>query len=334
MVEAVLAVDAEENLVRLNDAARRLFFREGGDPVGRSLPEATRNPDLLRFVRAALAADEPVSADLTLREEDERFLQGHATPLRDAAGGRIGALVVLHDVTQIRRLENVRRDFVANVSHELKTPVTSIQGFVETLRDGALDDSHTARRFLEIVARHADRLNAIIEDLLSLSRLESDAERHEIALAPGAIRPVLAAALLTCANKAAERNIAIELQCDEGLRANINAALLEQAIVNLLDNAVKYSKDGALVKLEGLEVEGEAVIRVADQGCGISKEHLPRIFERFYRVDKARSRDLGGTGLGLAIVKHIVNAHGGRVAVKSGVNQGSEFSVQLPATTG
>jgi len=236
-----------------------------------------------------------------------------------------------HDVTRLRRLENVRSDFVANVSHELKTPITSIKGFVETLLDGAVHDPEDARRFLKIVAAQADRLNEIIEDLLTLSRLEGDTERAGISLQPGRIRDVLQAAAATCQLKATEKNVEIELTCDDGLRVEINAALLEQAVVNLVDNAVKYSPGGQTVHVEAAKTPAEIVIRVRDHGCGIGPDHLPRLFERFYRVDKARSRKLGGTGLGLAIVKHIAQAHGGRVTVESVPGEGSVFSVHLPS---
>jgi two-component system phosphate regulon sensor histidine kinase PhoR len=259
--------------------------------------------------------------------------------------------VVLHDVTRLRRLETVRRDFVANVSHELRTPITSIKGFVETLLDGAMNNPADAERFLKILAAQADRLNGIIEDLLILSRVEQDAQKAGIALEPGSIRDVLTAAIDVCHLKAAERNVQVELVCESGFRARINAALLEQAVVNLVDNAVKHSGEGQTVHVEAAQVKAgqvegahvepgqveagqtdvEVVIRVRDHGCGISPEHLPRLFERFYRADKARSRKLGGTGLGLAIVKHIAQAHGGRATADSTPGVGSVFCLYLPA---
>ncbi len=252
--------------------------------------------------------------------------------MRDADRQLIGALVVLYDVTQIKRLENVRRDFVANVSHELKTPITSIKGYVETLLDGAMHDPEDAERFLRIVASQSERLNAIIDDLLELSRVEQKAERAEIPLEQGAIRPVLKNAMEVSAAKAESCGVRMEMTCDAALETRINAPLLEQAVANLIDNACKHSPTGATVWVEAEGSAEEVVIRVRDQGCGIEQHHLPRLFERFYRVDKSRSRKLGGTGLGLAIVKHIAQAHHGQVHVHSIPNRGSTFFISLPAT--
>ncbi|MEX2561444.1 MAG: ATP-binding protein, partial [Pirellulales bacterium] len=254
----------------------------------------------------------------------------HGTALRDAGGHSIGAVIVLNDVSRLRQLENMRRDFAANVSHELKTPVTSIKGFVETLLDGAMRDSQDSERFLRIIARQADRLDSIIEDLLSLSRIEKEGDAADLVLTLAELRGVLESALHDCDSKASERGIRIALSCDDGLQARINPPLLEQAVTNLLDNAIKYSEPAGEVQLSGQTAGGEVLIVVRDQGCGIAEEHLSRLFERFYRVDKARSRKLGGTGLGLAIVKHIVLAHRGQVTVESAPSAGSTFTIHLP----
>jgi two-component system phosphate regulon sensor histidine kinase PhoR len=219
---------------------------------------------------------------------------------------------------------------VANVSHELKTPVTSIKGFVETLLDGAMRDPTDAERFLRIIARQADRLHAIIEDLLSLSRIEQSEDADDISLETAPLAGVLESAMNACQAGAAEREIAVTLECEAGLTAKINLLLLEQAVVNLLDNAIKYSDPGRQVSVVAHSVDGEATISVADHGVGIAQEHLSRIFERFYRVDRARSRKLGGTGLGLAIVKHIVQAHHGSVTVDSTLGVGTTFTIRLP----
>ena len=219
---------------------------------------------------------------------------------------------------------------MANVSHELKTPITSIKGFVETLLDGAMNNPEETKRFLGIIAKHSERLNGIIEDLLSLSRIEQDTESRELRLEPARIKDVLKAAAMACEAKASTKQISIQIRCPDELMATVSAALLEQAVVNLVDNAVKYSDGSKSVSVEAKASGSELVIAVQDAGCGIPPEHLPRLFERFYRADKARSRQLGGTGLGLSIVKHIAQAHGGSVAVESTVGQGSTFTVRIP----
>ncbi|MGD9033852.1 MAG: ATP-binding protein [Desulfobacteraceae bacterium] len=330
MVEGVIALDQEERVISINQAAAQMFKTNPSSAQGRSIQEVVRNSDLQNFARNALSGEGPVECDIVLYSDGERVLNGHSTVLHDAGGNRIGALIVLNDVTRLRRLENIRRDFVANVSHEIKTPITAIKGFVETLREGAMTNSEDADRFLAIIQKHVDRLDAIIEDLLSLSRIEEDVETEEIVLEEGRIRDVLLTAIQVCQVKAAPKDIRMELSCSEDLKAKINPPLLEQAVVNLLDNAIKYSDAESEVQVEAKKVDSKILINVRDQGCGIDKRHLSRLFERFYRVDKARSRKMGGTGLGLAIVKHITQAHGGHVTVQSTPERGSTFSLHLP----
>ncbi len=330
MVEGVLAVDTEERVISLNAAAAALLGTNPDNAKGRGLQEVIRNADLRRFVTRTLAADRPIEADVVLRSDEERILQARGTSLRDARGRTIGAVIVLNDVTHLRRLESIRRDFVANVSHELKTPITSIKGFVETLLDGALHSPQDSERFLRIVARQADRLNAIIEDLLCLAKIEQADTAANVMLEQCRLPDVLQAAVDECGPKAAERQVAVRLAGDAEIEGDVNPALLEQAVMNLLDNAIKYSEPESEVIVETVALPEEILIHVRDQGCGIEEEHLDRLFERFYRVDKARSRKLGGTGLGLSIVKHIVNVHGGKVTVESSPGQGSTFTIHLP----
>jgi two-component system, OmpR family, phosphate regulon sensor histidine kinase PhoR len=330
MSEGVLAVDRDERIIALNRAAAELFHVDAGEVQRRPLTDAIRNRGLQQFVRVALASSDLSEGEFVLHEATDRFLQAHGTVLRNGTGRAIGALIVLNDVTRLRRLETLRRDFVANVSHELKTPITTIRGFVETLQEGALREPQNAERFLEIIAQQAERLEAIVDDLLVLSRIEQEEPRQGIALEEGPVCEVLRAAIGDCRAKAEERGIEIDLSCEEGLTARQNATLLEQAMVNLLDNAIKYSEPGGRVAVRAESTPEEVVIRVQDEGPGIGPQHLPRIFERFYRVDKARGRKQGGTGLGLAIVKHIAQAHGGHVTVESVLGQGSTFSVHLP----
>lgn len=333
MVEGVLAVDAQQRVLSMNRSAAQLFGVDAENCLGRGLEESIRSPQLQRLVADVLLDRESMADEFALYSDEERYLHVQGAVLRDAEGSLIGALVVLYDVTQIKRLENMRRDFVANVSHELKTPITSIKGYVETLLDGALHKPEDVERFLRIVANQSERLNSIIDDLLALSRVEQKAERAEIPLEDGEIFPVLKAAIEVSGTKAAKCGVQIELQCQEALRARINAQLLEQAVANLIDNACKHSPSGATIWVEGAAEGDEVVIRVRDQGCGIEEHHLPRLFERFYRVDKSRSRKLGGTGLGLAIVKHISQAHHGQVKVVSAPDRGSTFTICLPASS-
>ncbi len=332
MVEGVVAIGAEHEIIALNDSGAKLLGVQREGSVGRSIQEVTRSPELQAFVDEVLSGGRPAEREVSLHEGERRYFHIQGSPVRDGEGRRIGAVVVFHDVTRLKRLERVRRDFVANVSHELKTPTTSIKGFLETLAAGALEDQGKAREFVGIAARQADRLSAIIDDLLTLSMLEEDADERRLETVTVAVAGLLRDAVEICRYAAAEKQVELRLCCAEGLEANINAALIEQAVVNLLDNAIKYSAGGEEVEIAAeADGEGGLVIEVRDHGCGIEEKHLPRLFERFYRVDRARSRKLGGTGLGLAIVKHIAQAHGGTVAVRSRPGEGSTFSLHLPA---
>lgn len=332
MADGVLAIDRDGQVINLNATCARLLGANADGLKGRLVHEVIRKPDLLRFVEAALENHDCNEGEIQLREPEDRCLHAQSSALYNGRQQRIGALIVLHDVTRIRRLENVRRDFVANVSHELRTPITSIKGFIETLLDGAASEPETAERFLRIVLRQVNRLDAIIEDLLTLSRIEKGSEGRTVRLQRDSVCQVLEAAIEMCSHRSAEKGVTLSLDCDDALEADINATLLEQAVVNLVDNAVKYSASGGSVVVAATREEGRVLIQISDHGCGIEARHLPRLFERFYRVDKARSRELGGTGLGLAIVKHIVLTHRGSVGVESTLGKGSTFSIVLPAT--
>ena len=331
MVEGVLAVDRDERILHLNHAAAHLLDLTPEQARGRSIQEAVRNRDLQAFIGATLAGSGPAEGEIVIYGNEERFLQLHGTALTDSAANNIGALIVLSDITRLKRLETVRRDFVANVSHELKTPLTALKGCLETLSDHRPMDPVENSRFMAMMTRQAARMETLVEDLLSLARIEFGSERNRIALVPGAIGNVLQRAIQSFRVAAAAKSISLAIGCPAEITAPINAALLEQAVGNLLDNAIKFSANGtrilASVRLSGNDVE----IQVTDQGPGIEKKHLARLFERFYRVDEARSRTLGGTGLGLAIVKHIALAHHGTVTVASEPGQGSTFTIRIPA---
>ena len=259
----------------------------------------------------------------------DRWLQAQSQPFV-GADGEHGALVVLQDVTRLRRLEQVRRDFVANVSHELRTPVTSITGFVETLLDNEMCNGAEAHRFLRIIQKQSTRLGAIIEDLLSLADIELGEERSSIEFEDSALAPVISVAIQACEQIAVARGIAVEAACSPDLTCRMNAQLVEQALINLIDNAIKHSSRDTQVTVRAQRGTGGVVVEVIDTGAGIAVEHQERIFERFYRVDRARSSDHGGTGLGLAIVRHVAQAHDGEVSVRSAANRGSTFTLRLP----
>ncbi len=331
MVEGVIALDQEERVIRVNQAAARMLGCSPVEARHQSIQEVSRNTELQRFVAETLTTDALVERDLTLYVEGDRHVRAHGTGLRDERGARMGSLIVLNDITRLRQLENIRRDFVANVSHEIKTPITAIKGFVETLRDTEAEaDPADARRFLEIIARHVERLEILLEDLLSLSRIEDEEARREGAdLEPGSLARILQGAAQIVMEKAGCPEERFRIICPEDLVVPMNPVLLEQAFVNLLENAVKYDPEGGEVRVSAERTGREIVVRVRDRGSGIPAEHLERIFERFYRVDRSRSRKLGGTGLGLAIVKHVVQMHGGRVEVESTPGEGSTFTVRL-----
>ena len=330
MTEGVIAVDMDERIISINKAASRIFENLPENLLNRSIQEAIRIPDLQKFINKALSRKENIEEDITLYQGGERILYVHNTPLEEADGRQSGILVVLNDVTHLRKLENMRKDFAANVSHEIKTPLTAIKGFVETLRTGDGVDPKETDRFLAIIEKHVNRLTAIIDDLMKLSKIEKQDEKSEIHLEESSIKKTILSAIQICREKADAKHITIDLLCPEDMSGWIDSRLMVQALVNLLDNAINYSSEKSRIEISASLKDKELKVSVQDHGIGISKIHLSRLFERFYRVDKARSRNLGGTGLGLAIVKHIAHAHDGHVSVKSTPGTGSTFSLYLP----
>lgn len=330
--DGVIAQDARGRIQLFNGAAERIFGLSRSEVLGRPLLEVIREYELAEALEAAAVQGASQTRTLRLMRPAERELQIRSAPLRSVAGGLDGAVAVLRDVTEMRRLEQVRTEFVANVSHELRTPLTAIKGFIETLLDGAVDDPATARRFLEIVRRETDRLVRLINDLLDLSRLESP--HLEVQLVPVDLKPLVEECLELFRHRAASRSIELSCELQGSLWALGDASLIRQVLVNLVDNAVKYTPPGGRVWISG-GLEGSwAELAVSDTGPGIPGRALNRVFERFYRVDKARSRDMGGTGLGLSIVRHAVERQGGRVWVESAPGEGSTFRVRLQAVPG
>lgn len=334
MMEPVMAMDSEQRILRINRAAAQLFRLDPKKIVGHSFPGLLRNQTLQVLIDAVMESNTAVVEEISIFDGmKDKQLRTRVTPLLDINQNPVGLLVVMTDMSRINRLENLRRDFVANVSHELKTPITSIKGYVETLQDGALDDRNDAEQFLQVINRQTERLNAIVDDLLTLSRIEQ--ENEEIPLQKEQLLPILRSAVQACNHLSHEKEMDVSITCSPELEANVNDALLEQAVINLLTNAITYSPHSSPVAVSAREIVDEKgrkkiAIAVEDQGIGMEKIHLKRIFERFYRCDKARSRDCGGTGLGLAIVKHIAQSHGGNVAVDSVLGNGSTFTIFLP----
>ena len=352
MVEGVLVLDRTGDIRLSNRCADRLFGAAPGESlIGRPLMSVSRDPDLQDLVREVMREEAavPNQREITLEGGAERgSLQVTATSIGDPGTSAQLFILVFHDITELKKLEATRRDFVANVSHELRTPLTAIRGYAETLQSGALKEPELASRFIEVIARHSERLGRLIDDLLTLSDLELG--RTEIQRAPASIDGAVDAAIEVVREKAAQGNVQLHREVSADIPPVLgDADRIEQLLVNLVDNAVKYTPEGGSVIVRAREADERGgdgspggrngmhswvELSVVDTGIGIAKSELPRLTERFYRVDKARSRSLGGTGLGLAIVKHIVQAHGGSMRIDSEVGKGTCVSVYLPALEG
>ena len=328
MAEGVLAVDPDLKVTFCNRALLRAIGFRGEHYEGFGLLELVRDPALYEAIRSVRSGGESGHLRFVLSADTPHTFEVQATPLAMPSGR--GVIAIFHDITGLERLEQVRTDFVANVSHELRTPLTGIIGYADTLLDGALDDSENRRQFVEIIRANAVRLGSIAADLLVLSELESGADPQEPEVVP--VRGVLEAVLLTVDAEARERQVRLVRDEMQDLHVTGSRLRLEQALLNLVANAIKFNRPGGEVHVRVTRKnDGRAAIVVADNGVGIPSQDLPRIFERFYRVDRARSRQVGGTGLGLSIVKHVVERMGGTVTVESQLGKGSTFTVLLSA---
>ena len=326
---AVLALDHMQRVISLNPAAEKLLGVAETPVRGRLLQECVRQPGLNRAIASALNAEGRFDGELRLDLDAPVEVQVCCEPLQSDAHPP-GLVVSLVDVTRMRRLESMRSEFAANVSHELRTPITNIKGYVETLLQVGVDDPAQMRKFLEIVHRNTVRLSGIVEDILTLAFLEEPEAKQHLARLPVPVGEIVRQVVEDLGSAASAKSIRVETSGGMDRSVLANRALAEQALANLVSNAIKYSPEKTKVKVHVAEDPEFIRIEVTDEGPGIAAKHLPRIFERFYRVDKARARTMGGTGLGLAIVKHIANIHGGRVEVSSQVSQGSTFRLFLP----
>jgi two-component system phosphate regulon sensor histidine kinase PhoR len=326
MVEGVAVVGGDERILYCNQAFEQILELPPGSSQGKKLVEGLRQAELVTAVRQVLPGGDEVTGEVEVGTVRRRSFSVTAAPVRAAEAN--SAVLVLHDITELRRLERVRRDFVANVSHEFKTPLTAIQGFAETLLGGALDDRANRKRFMEIIREHAQRLARLTDDLLKLSRIE--AGRLELEWRPVNVATLVNGCVETARLKAESKGLRIAVGLPKGLPpVRGDAVQLGEVLQNLVDNALQYTPPGGRIDVTAYSNGEEVIFTVADTGIGIPEADLERIFERFYRVDAARSREAGGTGLGLSIARHIVDAHGGRMWVESAVGQGSRFRFSI-----
>lgn len=327
MVEGIIVVDKSSRIISVNHTVENIFNISKQNLEGRIFLEAIRNNDMVEIIDKVLKRGEFTSCELSLMWPVRKIFQINASPVFEK-NAVTGCILVIHDITEIRKLETMRRDFVANVSHELKTPLTSIKGFVETLLEGGLNDKENNRRFLVIIQNQAERLNKLVDDLLSLSCLESKEmkpEKNNFGLWEQAEQVII-----IFKEQLKKQGVDIKNELARDIVINADKDKIGEVFVNLIDNAVKFNREKGVVRIYSLEQKSEIKIIIEDSGIGIPEKDIPRIFERFYRVDKARSRELGGTGLGLSIVKHIVELHGGKVGVESTEGLGSKFWFILP----
>lgn len=343
LVEAIIVTDKNLITREVNKSAAKLFKIDGISVNRDSLLQVTRNSEINELAELTRAEKNPQKRTILLKERinepadgfnnqkftsRDLFLQVN-TALIETEEHEPRIILVLYNITQLKTLERIRSDFVANVSHELKTPVTSILGFVETLKDGAIRNTKDTKEFLDIIQSQSQRLDAIISDLLSLSKLESF-ENTKIDIKNHNLEDIVSSALKICRKRSKEKNTDIQILCSKDLKIRVNPTLFEQALVNLIDNAVKYCPPKSTITVSGESFPDYTLIKITDNGPGIPEKDIPRVFERFYTVNKARSRELGGTGLGLAIVKHIILAHKGEINLNSPADKGTEFIIRLP----
>lgn len=331
VMNGIIAVDSSNHILFINPMAQKMLGIQEEDITGKHLLQVIRNNKLDNMIRGILEESSTIDEELTITYPEEKICRLVTNPIRYPGSNRIvGIIIIIQDITQIRKLERMRSEFVANVSHELKTPLTSIKGFVETLKAGAIEDSEASIRFLNIIEDEADRLNRLISDILSLSELEN--RKLKVNVEDISVSVMVKEIVSMLQNQADKKDISLLYSVEEDIyKLKGDLDQFKQMLINLIDNAIKYTPEEGCVEITAYNEGDNVVIKVKDNGIGIPKEHIPRLFERFYTADKARSRKVGGTGLGLAIVKHIVLQFNGQIGVQSEIGKGTEFTVILPA---
>jgi two-component system, OmpR family, phosphate regulon sensor histidine kinase PhoR len=324
--EGMLIIDPSMRITAANQPAHEIFARHNGTFVGRRLSEVVRDPSLHEAFRRALSEGSSTDLKVELLGAEKRSFDVHVAPLRVSDVSQ--AIGVFYDITQLERLEKVRQEFLSNISHELRTPLTSILAYVETLEDNALDDPDNNRRFLAVIRRNAERMHSLIADIAELSQIESghvSLDVREVSLS-NLVDEIFA----SLSSKANDRTVGLINGVQPNTHVRADVMRLEQMLTNLVDNAIKFNRPGGTVTVTTVQDDGNHLITITDTGEGLSSENLQRIFERFYRVDRGRTREVGGTGLGLAIVKHLARLHCGEVTVTSTLGQGTTFTIELP----
>jgi len=332
MTNGIVAVDTDFSIILINSIACEMFgIKNDSEVIGTNILESIRNRQINNYLRETIEKNVSTVNEITLASPVGKVLRVYTNPIkpRESSGPNSGGIISLHDITNIKKLEHIRTEFVSNVTHELKTPLTSIRGFIETLRNGAINDREVAEKFLEIIDIEAERLYILINDILQLSEIES--KQKDTNIYTYNLRSIIEEVMSILEGMATKKGVELSFDTDKRIKINANKDRIKQMLINLIDNAIKYNVKGGKVLVKAFKSEGRIIITVKDTGIGIPPEHIPRIFERFYRVDKGRSRSMGGTGLGLSIVKHIVNLYNGDIKVISEPGAGTEFIVQLPA---
>ncbi len=330
MTNCFVAVDSKMRIILINSIAARFFGIKDESVIGRKLIEVIRNNQINQILEHAIESNCSSVSELALGMPEEGVFRVYASPIRSANHTDInsGGIVTIHDITTIKKLEQIRTEFVSNVTHELKTPLTSIRGFVETLRNGALNDAEVSAKFLEIIDIEAERLTMLINDILQLSEIENKFSDTDISMHN--LYDIITETIAILQVSADKKGVRLTVSADKDITIRANRDRIKQMLINLVDNAIKYNTENGSVCVSAVKSEGRLVLSVADTGIGIARQHQSRIFERFYRVDKGRSRNMGGTGLGLSIVKHIVNLYDGDIRLESEPGKGTEFIIQLP----